>query len=84
MDNPEKMATLCIGYTRRRKTKLKHNTICAGHHYTQANTNNVAPQLLLVRRDMKHTVDVPFYSICPPRNFVFKKGVQISAIYSNI
>ena len=24
-----------------RKTKQKHNTICVGHHYTQANTNNV-------------------------------------------
>jgi len=21
-----------IGYTRRRKTKQKHNTICVGHH----------------------------------------------------
>jgi hypothetical protein len=31
-------------YTRHRtKTKeaKKHNTICVGHHYTQANTNNV-------------------------------------------
>ena len=24
-----------IGYTRRRKTKQKHNTICIGHHYIQ-------------------------------------------------
>jgi hypothetical protein len=31
-----------IGYTRRRKTKQKHSTICDGHHYTQTNTNNVA------------------------------------------
>jgi hypothetical protein len=30
-----------IGYTRRRKTKQKHNTICAGHHCKQTNTNNV-------------------------------------------
>ena len=30
-----------IGYTRRRKTKQKHNAICVGHHYTQTNTNNV-------------------------------------------
>ena len=22
-----------IGYTRRRQTKQKHNTICVGHHY---------------------------------------------------
>ena len=28
-------------HTRRRKTKQKHNTICVGHHYWQANTNNV-------------------------------------------
>ena len=30
-----------IGYTRRRKTKQKHNTICVGYHYMQTNTNNV-------------------------------------------
>jgi len=30
-----------IGYTRRRKTKQKHNTICVGHHHTKTNTNNV-------------------------------------------
>ena len=24
-----------------RKTKLKHNTICVGHHYMQTNINNV-------------------------------------------
>jgi hypothetical protein len=29
-----------IGYTSRRKTKQKHNTICVGHHYMQTNTNN--------------------------------------------
>ena len=34
MDNPEKLAR------RRRQTKLKHNTICVGHYYTQARTNN--------------------------------------------
>jgi hypothetical protein len=30
-----------MGYTRRRKTKQKHNTVCVGHHYTRRNTNNV-------------------------------------------
>jgi hypothetical protein len=35
MENPEKPAT------RRRQTKRKHNTIFVGHHYAQANTNNV-------------------------------------------
>ena len=28
-------------YTSRRKTKQKRNTICARHHYTQTNANNV-------------------------------------------
>ena len=27
--------------TRRRQTRQKHNTRCIGHHYAQANTNNV-------------------------------------------
>ena len=39
MDNPEKLAT--IEYTRRKKTKQKHSTICVGRHYMQTNTNNV-------------------------------------------
>ena len=30
-----------IEYTIRRKTKQKYNTIYVGHHYIQANTNNV-------------------------------------------
>ena len=28
--------------TRRRKITQIHNTICVGHHYVQANTNNVS------------------------------------------
>ena len=36
MDNPEKLV-----YTRRIKTKQKHNTICVGHHFTQTDINNV-------------------------------------------
>ena len=30
-----------IGYTRRRKAKQNHNTICVGHHYAQTNRHNV-------------------------------------------
>jgi len=41
MDNQEKLATFVTQETRRRQTKQKHNTICVGHHYAQANTNNV-------------------------------------------
>ena len=33
--------TCNIGYTRRRQTKQKHNTICIGHDYKQKSTNNV-------------------------------------------
>ena len=40
IDNPDKRATLGTQDTRRRQTKQKHNAICVGHHYTQANTNN--------------------------------------------
>jgi len=28
-----------IGYTRRRRRKQKHHTICVGHHYVQKHTN---------------------------------------------
>jgi hypothetical protein len=42
MDNLEKLTTLGTQDTRRRQRKpKKHNTICVGHCYTQANTNNV-------------------------------------------
>ena len=39
--NGQSRETCNIGYTRRRKTKQKHSTICVGHHYTRTNTNNV-------------------------------------------
>ena len=35
MDNPEKLETQGI------QDDVKHNTLCAGHHITQTNTNNV-------------------------------------------
>jgi hypothetical protein len=38
-----------IGYTRREQTKQKHNTICVGHHYTQANTNNATKTWTLLQ-----------------------------------
>ena len=40
MDNPEKLAAY-IGYTRQRKRKQKHNTICVGHHNAQTNINHI-------------------------------------------
>ena len=38
MDSPEKLPTWS---TQDEEKKKKNNTICFGHHYTQANTNNV-------------------------------------------
>ena len=34
--DPQKLAT-----RRKKKTKQKHNGICAGHHYRQTHTNSV-------------------------------------------
>jgi len=39
IENEVKLAT--VGYTRRRQTKQKHNTLYDGHQYTQAHTYNV-------------------------------------------
>ena len=39
MGNPGKLATL--GIQDEDKQNKKHNIRCVGHHYTQANTNNV-------------------------------------------
>jgi hypothetical protein len=41
IQNGQARETGNIGYTRRRKTKQKHNTICVRHHYTQSNTYDV-------------------------------------------
>ena len=38
-----------IGYTRQRKTKHKHNTICVGHRYMQTNRNNVSKTRVLLQ-----------------------------------
>jgi hypothetical protein len=36
-------------YTKRRKTKQNHNTICVGHRYAQTNTNNVNKTCTLIQ-----------------------------------
>ena len=41
INNGQSRETGNIGYTRRRWTKQKHNTICDRYHYAQTNTNNV-------------------------------------------
>ena len=39
MEDSEKLVT--YGTPDEDKQNKQHNTICVGHHYTQANTNNV-------------------------------------------
>ena len=41
MDNPEETSNIGTQDSRRKQTKRKHNTVCVGHHYSQASTNNV-------------------------------------------
>ena len=40
MDNPEKLASYGT-QDEEKQTKQKHTTLCAGHHYTQTNINDV-------------------------------------------
>ena len=48
--NGQSRETGNTGHTRRRKTKLKHKTICVGHHYSQTNTNNVNKTCALLQK----------------------------------
>ena len=48
MINEQSCETGKTGYTRRRKTTQKHNTICVGHHCTHTNTVNVNRTCALV------------------------------------
>jgi hypothetical protein len=65
-----------IGYTRRRKTKQKHNTIFVRHHYTQTNINNaeiayvdinpcIRDEVPLVSYNSLHTVEYRFKLTTP-------------------
>ena len=57
MDNPEKLGSQSTQSENKKQTKNKkqnkkqktqrHNTICVGHHYAKANTNNVYKALSL-------------------------------------
>ena len=51
MQNGQSRETGNIGQTRRKKTN--HNTICVGHHHTQANTNNVNKTWLVLYAILK-------------------------------
>ena len=47
--NGQSRETGNIGYTRRRKTKQKHNTICVGQHNMWTKTNNVNKTRVLLQ-----------------------------------
>ena len=49
-----------IGYTRRRQTKQKHNTLCVRHDYEQINTNNVYKTSLLQTAGGKDEPNIVF------------------------
>ena len=55
--NGQSRETGNIGYTRRRKTKQKHNTICVGHNYAQTKTNNVNKTRALLRKQLEVKTD---------------------------
>ena len=56
--------TCNIEYTRRRK-KEKNNTVCAGHHYRQTNTNHVnKTRALLQTTGGKDEQNIAFMQIC--------------------
>jgi len=48
MNNPETLAAYGTQNTRRRQTKQRHNTICVGHQYEEAKTNNINKTLTLL------------------------------------
>ena len=48
--NGQSRETCTTGYTKLTKTKQKHSTLCVGHHYTQANTNNVNKTCAVLQR----------------------------------
>ena len=66
IDSGKSRETGNIGYTRRRQTKQKHNTVCVGHHYTQANTNNVNKTLVPYKQLEVQTKRISF--VCGNRN----------------
>ena len=51
-----------MGYTKRRKTKHKHNTTCAGHHSTQTNTDNLNKTCALLQTSSLAKGYDPLYS----------------------
>ena len=60
--NGQSSKTGNIGYTRRRKTKQIHNTICVGHHYAQKKTNYVNKTCVLQTTGVKDEPNIVFFA----------------------
>jgi hypothetical protein len=60
--NGQSRETGSIGYTRRRKTIQKHNTICVGHYCTQTKINNVNKTWALLQNTGGKDEPIMFYS----------------------
>ena len=63
-----------IGYARRRKTRKRHNTICVGHHYTEASIHNINKTCALLQTSVYRCLS--FFSIghcvvCPSSLYGF-------------
>jgi hypothetical protein len=54
-------------HNKKKKNKIKHNTICVGHHYTQTNTNNVNKTSALLQTI--EGKDEPNIILCGNRNW---------------
>ena len=66
--NRQSKETYNIGYTRRRQTTQKHNTICVGHHFMQTNTNEVnKTRALLQTTEGKDESNIVFMRILNSR-----------------
>ena len=84
MDNLEQIGTK--GHIRWRQTKQKHNTICVGHYYAHANTNNVNNTCALLQTtgspDKQNIVEM-IYQSCYPMRWLFlvlNNNVVVSGI----
>ena len=66
--NGKSRETGSIGYTRPRKTKQNHNTVCFGHHYAQANTNNVNKTWALLQTTGGKDEPISSWTLISPGN----------------
>ena len=77
--NGQSSKTGNIGYTRRRETKQKHNTICVGHHYAQTKTIYVNKTCVLLTTGGKDEPNIAFF--CGNRNGY--PNIELTSVLTN-